>query len=255
MKVMKKVKSSPKPAAMKKATPMKKVLGHKKAAKRSKSKKPAKANAAYAWTPAEERLLRGLNTPAKIQAFLDSLHYDGSDHYWSVRMTLRTRKAHCMGGALVAAHCLERLGYGSPRVVGFEAKNDDSHAVAVYQVNGLWGALGKSNFTLIRARDPVYRSLRELMMSYFDFYFNTKGEKSFVGYSKPFPLAGCGKDWLFSEEPVCGKLSDFDDQKKCPIVPTLPRGFQRKKLLLPASKAVLKGGLLGSNPAGLYKPR
>lgn len=248
MKVMKKAKTVRKTVA-KKPVPMKKA-----AARTAKGKTQAKAP--YYWTPAEERLLRGLNTPSKIQAFLDSLHYDGSDNYWSVRMTLRTRRAHCMGGALVAAHCLERLGYGTPRVVGFEAKNDDSHAVAVYQVNGLWGALGKSNFTLIRARDPVYRSLRELMMSYFDFYFNSKGEKSFTGYSKPFSLASCGKDWLFSETPVCdGKLAAFDDQKKCPITQTLPRGFQRKKLLLPASKAVLKGGMLGANPAGLYKPR
>eukprot|EP00932_Pfiesteria_piscicida_P002900 SRR837773.12819.p1 GENE.SRR837773.12819~~SRR837773.12819.p1 ORF type:complete len:255 (-),score=79.32 SRR837773.12819:57-752(-) len=230
-----------------------------------KAKAPARANKAKAkgkakapadgWTPAEERVLRGLNTPAKIQAFLDSLYYDGSDHYWSVRMTLRTRRAHCMGGAMVAAHCLERLGYGTPRVVGFEARNDDSHAVAVYQVNGLWGAIGKSNFTLIRARDPVYRSLRELMMSYFDFYFNTKGEKSFTGYSRPFCLSRTGKDWLFAEEPVEDQLSDFDDPKKCPIEPVLPRGFRRKATLLPASKAVMKGGLLGSNPAGLYKPR
>merc|ERR1719163_1971020 len=144
------------------------------------------------WSPKEDAFLRKLNTPEKIQAFIDSLGYDGEDDYFSVRSTLQTRKAHCMGGAMVAACCLERLGY-QPLVLGFEAKNDDSHAVAVYKKNGYWGAVGKSNFTLIRSRQPVYKNIRELAMSYFDMYFNTKRQMSLTHYMGPFNLNRTGQ--------------------------------------------------------------
>merc|ERR1719460_689877 len=112
-----------------------------KTAKAAKLKSKNSANASKAsppnhFTKQEEAVLRKLNTPAKIQGFIDALGYDGEDDYFSVRSTLRTRKAHCMGGALLAACCLERLGYGPARVVGFDAQNDDTHAVAVYQKNG-----------------------------------------------------------------------------------------------------------------------
>lgn len=206
------------------------------------------------WTKEEEAVLRRLRSPAAIQDFLDSLAYDGADHYYSVRSTLRTRRAHCMGGALVAACCLQRIGLGPPRVVAFDAKNDDTHAVAVFQVGGYWGAVGKSNFTLIRSRDPVYRSLRELMMSYFDFYFNTRREKSMVGYTRPFNLEKIGESWKFAEGNIDDDLDDFDDEDKNPFLPVRPPGMRRGTLSR-ASQAVLQAGLLGSNPKGLYKPR
>jgi hypothetical protein len=202
------------------------------------------------WTKKEEAILRKLNTPEKIQEFIDSLGYDGEDDYFSVRSTLKTRKAHCAGGALLAACCLERIGLGPPRVVGFDAKNDDTHAVAVYQKNGYWGAIGKSNFTLIRSRFPAYKSLRELMMSYFDFYFNTAREQSMIAYSQPFNLNKTGNSWKFAEGSLGTDLDAFDDPELCPMIPCRPPGMKMGK----ASKAVLKAGLLGSNPAGLYKP-
>lgn len=225
-----------------------KVMKGKKTTKRTSSAKSIMNK----WTKKEEAILRKLNSPAKIQAFLDSLAYDGSDEYFSVRTTLRTRKAHCMGGALVAACCLQRIGLGPPLFVGFEAKNDDTHAVAVYRKNGYWGAVGKSNFTLIRSREPVYRTLRELMMSYFDFYFNTKRQMSMTGYSRPCNLERIGHAWKFAEGHVAA-LEVFDDTKKTPIIPVLPPKMNRRTLGL-ASKHVLQAGLLGSNPAGLYKP-
>ncbi|CAE8650248.1 unnamed protein product [Polarella glacialis] len=240
----------PKPSLLKKASRRKPPT-----AAGSHTKKSLKQGDKHAtiWTRGEEAILRKLSTPAKIQGFLDLLHYDGSDHYWSVRATLRSGSAHCMGGAILASYCLQRNGYGPPRVVGFDSKNDDTHAVAVYQVNGYWGAIGKSNFTLI-PRDPVYRSLRELMMSYFDFYFNTKREKSMMGYTRPFNLERTGQDWKFAEGPIEDVLKDFDDVKKTPWIPVRPPGM-RESSLLPASQAILQAGLLGSNPKGLFKPR
>lgn len=235
--------------AMKRTVQKKKTTG-----KMKKVSKQNKGGFSNKWTPKEEAALRKLNTPTKIQEFLDNMAYDYADDYFSARYTLRTRRAHCMGGAILAACCLERIGLGPPRIVGFEAENDDSHAVAVYQKNGYWGALGKSNFTLIRSRDPVYRSLRELMMSYFDFYFNTKRQKSMTHYQKPFNLNRIGQAWKFAEGSLGDKLDDLDDYDKTPLIPVRPPGMRRSQLGL-ASKHVLNAGLLGSNPSGLYKPR
>jgi len=202
------------------------------------------------WTKKEEATLRGLNTPEKVQAFIDALAYDGADDYFSVRSTLRTRKAHCMGGALVAACCMERLGYGAPRIIGIEAHNDDSHALCIYKKNGFWGALGKSNFTLIRSRQPVYKTVRELMMSYFDMYFNTKREMSMTHYAGPYNLNRAGQGWKFKE----GSLGvDMDECDDTPLTPVRPPGMKTRHLGL-ASKAVLKAGLQGAKAAGLFKP-
>lgn len=227
----------------------------KKSMKKTKTsvKAKAKADFTHRFTPKEETVLRKLKTPTQIQEFIDSLGYDGEDDYFSVRSTLRTRKAHCMGGAMLGACCLERIGLGPPRVVGFDAENDDTHAIAVYQKNGYWGAVAKSNFTLIRARDPVYKTFRELMMTYFDFYFNTKRQKSMTGYSRPFNLNRKGDGWKFAPGSLGTLLDDFDDEEKCPMIPVRPPGMRQKDFGL-ASKAVLQAGLLGSNPAGLYKP-
>jgi len=215
---------------------------------------PAKsAQLSKEWTPKEDAVLRKLNTPEKIQAFIDTLGYDGADDYYSVRSTLKTRKAHCMGGALVAACCLERLGFGKPRIMGFEAENDDSHAIAVYQKNGYWGAVAKSNFTLIRSRQPVYKTVRELMMSYFDFYFNTKREMSMTHYLGPYNLNRAGHGWKFKDGSIGKDLDEFDDTDRTPLIPIRPPGIKAKHLGL-ASKAVLRAGLIGANPAGLYKP-
>eukprot|EP00931_Biecheleriopsis_adriatica_P111661 TRINITY_DN8608_c0_g1_i1.p1 TRINITY_DN8608_c0_g1~~TRINITY_DN8608_c0_g1_i1.p1 ORF type:complete len:237 (+),score=40.49 TRINITY_DN8608_c0_g1_i1:103-813(+) len=233
---------------------LKRGQGRKNGKKVTKKASPARKTGQgtqNAWTKKELAVLSKLKTPTAIQKFVDSLVYDSSDHYYSVRSTLRTKSAHCMGGALVAACCLQRLGLGPPRVIGFEARNDDTHAVAVYQVNGLWGAVGKSNFTLIRSRDPVYRSVRELMMSYFDFYFNTKGEKSLVGYSRPFYLDRTGEAWKFAEGKVDRELAAIDNTKKTPII-RIPRPSKSKLMIAP--KYLLKAGLLGSNPKGLFKP-
>jgi hypothetical protein len=206
------------------------------------------------WTPKEFAILKKLNTPQKIQDYIDKLGYDGTDDYFSVRSTLKTKKAHCMGGALLAACCLERLGYGAPRIMGIEAENDDSHAIAVYQKNGYWGAVAKSNFTLIRARAPVYKTVRELMMSYFDFYFNTARQMSLTHYCMPYDLNRIKHGgWKWRACSMKEDLSEFDNPKKNPLVTVRPKGVTQKSLGL-ASKVVLKAGLIGSNPAGLYKP-
>jgi len=145
-----------------------------------------------ALTPSERKLLRPLTTPAKIQQFIDEdIGYNkepNGDTCFSPRLVLREGVAHCMEGALLAALALRRLGY-PPLLVDLEAVRDSDHVLAVYRIHGRWGALAKSDYAGLRSREPVYASIRELAMSYFEHYYNLAGEKTLRGYSRPVSLA------------------------------------------------------------------
>jgi len=107
---------------------------------------------------------------------------------WSPRRVLRERTAHCLEGAIFAAAALRVLGF-PPLLLDLEAVQDTDHVVAVFRVDGGWGAIAKSNFAGLRYRAPVYRGLRELVMSYFDGYMNLRGERTLRAYSRPVDLA------------------------------------------------------------------
>lgn len=104
-----------------------------------------------------------------------------------------------MQGAMVAAAALEFHGY-EVALIDLEAARDDDHVLAAYRVNGLWGAVAKSNYSGLRSREPVYRTTRELVMSYFEHYYNLRGEKSLRGYSRPVRMSRFGGGWKFDEE-------------------------------------------------------
>lgn len=148
----------------------------------------------------EISFLRRLDPPWRIQRFLDGLDYDVTGSACrSPRRVLRERRVQCMDGALFAAAALSAQGY-PPLIVDLEAERDDDHVVAVYRVNGAWGALARSNFSGLRSRAPVYRTLRELAMSYFEDYFNLRGEKTLRRYSRPVDLSRFDRcDWMTSE--------------------------------------------------------
>ncbi|HKD91523.1 MAG TPA: hypothetical protein VKB56_06450 [Terriglobales bacterium] len=156
----------------------------------------------FGLTPAELRLLRSLKTPAGIQRFLDELPYHLAATSWSPRLVLRERTAHCLEGAIFAAAALRVIGF-PPLVFDLEADHDTDHVVAIYKVRGHWGAIAKSNYTGCRWRDPVFRNLRELAMSYFDVYFNLRGERSLRAYSQPVDLGRFDKfNWMTVEKSV-----------------------------------------------------
>ena len=138
----------------------------------------------------EKSVFRRLTTPHKIQRFLDELGYNKEPDgvtCRSPRRVLEDRLAHCMEGALFAAAALRVLGH-PPLLVDLEAVRDDDHVLAVFRERGCWGALAKSNYAGLRFREPVYRTLRELVMSYFEHYFNLAGEKTLRRYSRPVNL-------------------------------------------------------------------
>lgn len=201
------------------------------------------------WTSSELELLNSLDNPDKIQSFLDAIDYNPSYECRSPRWVIKKRSAHCFEGALFAAAALQHIGF-KPVIVDMKAENDDDHVIAVFKVDGYWGAVAKSNFTSLRFREPVYNSLRELIMSYFDFFFNSDGYKSLRSYSLPFDLTLFEeRKWRTTDEDLEYIGDKIESLHHYPVA----TGKQIKKLF-PASEPVLKAGLLGSNPDGLFKP-
>src|ERR1039457_196924 len=157
------------------------------------------------FTAAERAVFRRLRTPEKIQRFLDELAYNkepGGPTCRSPSRVLRQRKAHCMEGALFGAAALRALGY-PPLLLDLEAVRDDDHVLAIFRRDGCWGAIAKSNYSGLRYREPVYRGLRELAMSYFEHYYNLRREKTLRNYSRPVNLRRFDSiHWMTAEEDV-----------------------------------------------------
>jgi hypothetical protein len=156
----------------------------------------------FGLSPKNLRTLRALKTPAQIQKFIDSIEYEYANTARSPERVLRERKGHCMEGALVAAAAL-RLNGHPPLLMDLEAVQDDDHVVAIYRERGLWGSIAKSNFAGLRFRAPVYRTLRELALSYFEDCYNLRGERTLRSYSRPVNLERLdSQHWMTAEENV-----------------------------------------------------
>lgn len=202
------------------------------------------------WNREEIKLLKSLSNPDKIQAFLDSIDYNPNYECRSPRWVMKKRSAHCFEGALFAAAALQFIGY-KPYIIDMRAVNDDDHVIAVFKENGYWGAVAKSNFTSLRFREPVYRSARELIMSYFDFFFNTDGFKSLRSYSRPFDITIFeSRNWQTTDEDLEYIGDKIESLHHYPVA----TGKMIRKLNK-ASETMLKAGLLGSKPEGLFKPK
>jgi hypothetical protein len=151
-------------------------------------------------SPQDLRTLRSLKTPARIQKFIDALTYSYADTAGSPQRTLRERRGHCLEGALLAAAALRVNGH-PPLLMDLEAVRDDDHVIALYRERGLWGGIAKSNYAGLRFRAPVYRTLRELALSYFEHYYNLRGERTLRNYSVPVNLARLdSQHWMTAEE-------------------------------------------------------
>jgi len=163
--------------------------------------------AADAWTKEERRVLKTLGTPRRIQDFLNDLsqnHEPDGDTCFSPRLVLRHGRAHCMEGAMLAAAAL-RLAGERPLVLDLTAADDDQdHVVALFRRHGCWGAISKTNHAVLRYREPVYRTVRELAMSYFHEYFlQSNGKKTLRSFAGPVDLSRFDRrGWMTSEEPV-----------------------------------------------------
>ena len=202
------------------------------------------------WTKDEIKFLKSLSDPDKIQGFLDSIDYNPNYECRSPRYVIRKKSAHCFEGALFAAAALQFNGY-RPLIVDLKAYNDDDHVISVFKEDGHWGSVAKSNFTSLRYREPVYRSLRELVMSYFDFYFNIAGDKSLRSFSLPLDLTIYNSvHWTTTDDDLEYIGDKLEKIRHYPVV-----SKKMIKNLKKASDIMLQAGMLGSNAEGLFKPR
>jgi hypothetical protein len=193
----------------------------------------------------EREILRRLTTPEKIQRFLDcdigyNKERDGPT-LRSPRRVLRDRTAHCLEGALFGAAALWARGF-PPLLLDLEAVRDDDHVLALFQMRGHWGAIAKSNYAGLRFREPVYRGLRELVMSYFEHYYNPAGEKTLRRYSRPVRMSRFDRlGWVTAEEdlwPIAEYLQDI------PHTPLLPPDMERR--LGRMDDRLMAAGLVGA---------
>ena len=146
--------------------------------------------------------MRALKTPAGVQRFLDELPYNLGYTARSPKRVLHERTASCLEGGIFAAAALRVLGF-PPLIFDLEAEQDTDHVVAIFKIRGHWGAVAKSNFTGCRYREPVYRTLRELAMSFFNIYFNLRFERTLRRYSRLVNLARFDRlNWMITEKPV-----------------------------------------------------
>jgi hypothetical protein len=211
---------------------------------------PSRSRIPQPWTAAERRILKRLKSPQDIQLYLNALKYDADYRARSPRRVMREGKAACFDGAMFAAAALRELGH-RPRLVDLRAWNDDDHVLAVFTEDGCWGAVAKSNTTVLRYREPVYRSLRELVMSYFEVYFNTVGQKTLRSYSRPLDLATLDpRGWLTDEDDL-GWIGDkLDELQHLPVVTAA-----QIRRLSAVDTALMKAGFLGAVQAGLYQAK
>ncbi|MBI3271386.1 MAG: hypothetical protein HYZ53_20515 [Planctomycetes bacterium] len=184
-----------------------------------------------------------------MQAFLDSVPYSADPVYRCPRSVLRDRVAHCFDGAVFAAAALRRLGH-PPLLVDLRAVRDDDHILALFTRHGRFGAIAKSNFVGLRFREPVFRTLRELALSYFEDYYNLEGEKTLRSYSAPVDLRGFDRlDWPERDEAMEEIARRLDSARHFPLLsPKLISALSRM------DRRSFESGMLGVNAAGLYKP-
>lgn len=205
-----------------------------------------------ALTQTERREVQRLQTPTTIQTFLDKLRYNpDGDRNRCPLSVVQDGVAHCFEGAVFAALMLRRLGH-PPLIINMfpEPGTDDEHMLAVFRQRGGWGAVAKSNVVGLRFREPIYRTLRELMMSYFEQYYNLARVKTLRTYTRPLNLA------LFDRNqwPICDEAMISIDERLSQLRPTsllTPKMIAGLSLMDPLS---YRSGLLDSNPAGLFVP-
>jgi hypothetical protein len=186
-------------------------------------------------------LFRKLSTPERIQRYLDDLPYNKEkegETCRSPRLVIEYNTAHCFEGALFAAAALRANGY-PPLILDLAAVRDDDHVIGVYRMDGCWGAIGKSNYAGLRFRSPVYRTLRELALSFFEHYYNLKGEKTLRAYSRPVNLSRFDAiEWMTSGQPLWAIPEYLCEISHTPIFKPARRMYMDERLY--------NAGLVGS---------
>lgn len=178
----------------------------------------------YSYTKEELSLFKRLNTPQKIQDFINLIPFNFDERpgtCMSPRLVLLKHKADCIEGALLASAVLELHGQ-KPLVLDLRSVKkpyDYDHVLAIFKVDGFFGAISKTNHSVLRYRDPIYKNIRELVLSYFNEYFLDDGRKTLREYSEPVDLNKYNKiDWRTSEKDLKEILVGLDKVKHFKIL-------------------------------------
>ncbi len=202
-------------------------------------------------SPEERQTLSGLDTPVKIQAFLDTCSYVAEYENRCPARVLRERRAHCLDGGLFGAMALRRLGY-PPLVVDIfpDPGLDDDHVLAIFKRNGRYGAVAKSNFVGLRYREPVYHTLCMLIMSYFEQFYNVNGVKTLRTYAPPLNLSRFDRlGWEWQDSGADAIEQALLTRRRIDLIsPSMAAE------LSPVDELNYKAGLMVANMEGLYKP-
>lgn len=189
-------------------------------------------------SPAEERVFKKLRTPTHIQDYLEALpqnfSYEAEDTCRSPRRLLQDKRAYCFEGAVFAAAALAYHGC-TPYLLDLQTTNDDEdHVLALFKEKGLWGAISKTNHPVLRWRDPVYKTVRELALSYYHEYFlPDTGKKTLLAYSKPFDLSRYAPErWITSPESLDWLAEEMDASPHFPVAPRVALARARRASML-----------------------
>lgn len=202
--------------------------------------------------PDQLKLLESMTTPARIQAYLDETPYSAEGANRCPLNVIRDRKAHCLDGALFAAAALRLLGY-PPLIIDMfpDPGMDDDHVLAIFKHNGHYGAVAKSNFAGLRFREPVYRTPRELVMSYFEDFYNLNGIKTLRSYTRSLNLSAFDQaGWMWNDSGA-----DAVEQRLLTLHRIALLSLDMIAGLNPVDRLSYQAGMLGVNPDGLYQPR
>ena len=198
----------------------------------------------------ERRIMARLTNPSRIQSYLDGLPYSTETAYRCPLRVLRERAAHCFDGALFAAAALRHLGHPALILNMIPNARDDEHLLALYRRDGHWGAVAKSNFVGLRFREPVYRNVRELVMSYFEQFYNVNREKTLRRYTVPLNLKAFDcLNWMTCDDGLERIARKLDTLRSYPV---LTKGMIRQ--LSPVDLRSYRSGLTDSERTGLYQP-
>jgi len=203
-------------------------------------------------TEDQRKLFASLTSPVKIQAFLDATPYSTEGTGRCPLRVIQDRLAHCMDGGLFAAAALRRLGF-PPLVVDLlpDPGVDDDHILAIFKRNGHYGAVAKSNYTGLRFREPIYRTLRELVLSYFNDFYNLNGVKSLRSFTRPLNLQTMDRfNWEWDDKGAYAIEKRLNELHKTPLM--TPKMAQELSVI---DEIGYKAGMIITNLDGVYKPK
>jgi len=194
--------------------------------------------------------MSGLKSPAQIQAWLDATPYSTDPIYRAPLTVLRERRAHCFDGACFAALALLQLGHPA-RLVDMLPWDDDDHVLAIYKRGACFGSIAKSNFTGLRGREPVYRTLRELLMSYFEPFFNLAKNRTLRGYTRALDLRRFDREgWSHCDRTMSSIADALDASARVTLFsPAQVRAFTK------VDDLTVHSNLWAADPKGLRKPK